>query len=91
MKDKYFRADFFLFMRSFIYPAALICSNVSSLTMCSIQHASAAALSVDTDRITKGTTIFVRIVAPFGDPMEITLRGYELTLNKADADMIAVV
>lgn len=40
--------------------------------------------------ITKGTNIFVRKVAPLGDPMEITVRGYELTLRKEDAEMIAV-
>lgn len=40
--------------------------------------------------ITKGTEIFVRKVAPLGDPIEITVRGYELSLRKADADMIEV-
>lgn len=40
--------------------------------------------------ITKGTQIFVREVAPLGDPVEITVRGYELSLRKADADMIFV-
>lgn len=40
--------------------------------------------------ITKGTEIFVRKVAPLGDPVEVTVRGYELSLRKADADMIAV-
>lgn len=40
--------------------------------------------------ITKGTDIFVRKVAPLGDPMEITVRGYELSLRKADAEMIEV-
>ncbi len=40
--------------------------------------------------ITKGVEIFVRKVAPLGDPMELNLRGYELTLRKADADMIEV-
>lgn len=40
--------------------------------------------------ITKGTTIFVRKVAPFGDPVEVTVRGYELSLRKADAEMISV-
>ncbi|MBR5242471.1 MAG: ferrous iron transport protein A, partial [Clostridia bacterium] len=37
--------------------------------------------------ITKGTTVTVRKVAPLGDPMEITVRGYELSLRKADAEM----
>ncbi len=40
--------------------------------------------------ITKGTTILVRKVAPFGDPIEVTVRGYELSLRKADAEMISV-
>lgn len=40
--------------------------------------------------ITKGTEIYVRKVAPLGDPIEITVRGYELTLRKADADLIEI-
>ena len=40
--------------------------------------------------ITKGTEVYVRKVAPLGDPVEITVRGYELSLRKADADMIEV-
>lgn len=40
--------------------------------------------------ITKGTSVYVRKVAPLGDPVEITVRGYELSLRKADADMILV-
>lgn len=40
--------------------------------------------------ITKGTEIFVRKVAPLGDPVEVTVRGYELSLRKADAEMIEV-
>lgn len=40
--------------------------------------------------ITKGTEIYVRKVAPLGDPIEITVRGYELSLRKADAEMIEV-
>ena len=40
--------------------------------------------------ITKGVKIRVRKLAPRGDPMELTLRGYELSLRKADADMIEV-
>ena len=41
--------------------------------------------------ITKGVEITVRKVAPLGDPVEITVRGYELSLRKADAEMIEVV
>ena len=40
--------------------------------------------------ITKGVDIYVRKVAPLGDPMEVTVRGYELSLRKADAEMILV-
>lgn len=40
--------------------------------------------------ITKGTTVFVRKVAPLGDPVEVTVRGYELSLRKDDAEMILV-
>ncbi len=40
--------------------------------------------------ITKGVKIYVRKVAPLGDPMELNLRGYELTLRKADAKIIEV-
>lgn len=38
--------------------------------------------------ITKGTEIYVRKLAPLGDPIEVTVRGYELSLRKADAEMI---
>ena len=38
--------------------------------------------------ITKGTEIFVRKVAPLGDPIEVTVRGYELSIRKNDADLI---
>ena len=40
--------------------------------------------------ITKGVDIFVRKVAPLGDPVEVNVRGYELSLRKADAEMIEV-
>ena len=40
--------------------------------------------------ITKGVEIYVRKVAPLGDPVEVTVRGYELSLRKADAQMIEV-
>ena len=40
--------------------------------------------------ITKGVEIFVRKVAPLGDPIEITVRGYELSIRKADAESIEV-
>lgn len=40
--------------------------------------------------ITKGVEVFVRKVAPLGDPIEVMVRGYELSLRKADAEMIEV-
>ncbi len=40
--------------------------------------------------ITKGIPVYVRKVAPLGDPVEVTVRGYELSLRKADAEMIEV-
>ena len=40
--------------------------------------------------ITKGVDVYVRKVAPLGDPVEVTVRGYELSLRKADAEMIEV-
>ena len=41
--------------------------------------------------LTKGITVQVRKVAPLGDPIEITVRGYELSIRKADAEMIEVL
>ena len=40
--------------------------------------------------ITKGTEVYVRKVAPLGDPVEVTVRGYEMSLRKADAEMIEI-
>ena len=40
--------------------------------------------------ITKGVEIYVRKVAPLGDPVEVTVRGYELSLRKADAEMVVI-
>ncbi len=40
--------------------------------------------------ITKGTEIFVRKVAPLGDPLELTVRGYELTIRRSDAEIIEI-
>ena len=40
--------------------------------------------------ITKGTEVFVRKVAPLGDPMEVTVRGYELSVRRGDAELIEV-
>ncbi len=40
--------------------------------------------------ITKGAEVYIRKVAPLGDPVEITVRGYELSLRKADAEMVLI-
>ena len=40
--------------------------------------------------ITRGVEVYIRKVAPLGDPVEVTVRGYELSIRKADADMIEV-
>ncbi|MGI6403204.1 MAG: FeoA family protein [Oscillospiraceae bacterium] len=40
--------------------------------------------------ITKGVEVYIRKVAPLGDPLEVTVRGYELSIRKADADMIEI-
>lgn len=40
--------------------------------------------------LTKGTEVYVRKVAPLGDPIEVTVRGYELSIRKADAEMVEV-
>ncbi len=40
--------------------------------------------------ITKGVEVYLRKVAPLGDPIEVTVRGYELSLRKADAEMIEI-
>ena len=40
--------------------------------------------------ITKGVEVYIRKVAPLGDPLEITVRGYELSIRKADAELIEV-
>lgn len=41
--------------------------------------------------LTKGVEVFVRKVAPLGDPVEITVRGYELSVRKADAELVEVI
>jgi len=40
--------------------------------------------------LTKGTSVFVRKVAPLGDPVEVTVRGYELSIRKVDAEMVEI-
>ena len=47
--------------------------------------------TVTVKKLTKGTDIYIRKVAPLGDPIEVTVRGYELSLRKADAENIEVL
>ena len=55
-----------------------------------IQGAGAVRRRIMDMGITKGSEIYVRKVAPLGDPVEINIRGYELTLRKFDAEMVIV-
>jgi ferrous iron transport protein A len=61
-----------------------------TVTVAGITGAGAVKRRIMDMGITKGTEITVRKVAPLGDPVEITVRGYELSLRKADAEMITV-
>lgn len=61
-----------------------------TVTVSKIEGAGAVKRRLMDMGITKGTEITVRKVAPLGDPVEVTVRGYELSLRKADADMISV-
>jgi ferrous iron transport protein A len=61
-----------------------------SVTVTKISGAGAVKRRIMDMGITKGTEIYVRKVAPLGDPLEVTVRGYELSLRKADAEMITV-
>ena len=60
----------------------------SSAVVIKIQGTGAVKRRIMDMGITKGTSIYVRKVAPLGDPVEITVRGYELSLRKADADIL---
>ena len=62
----------------------------SSVVVTKIEGDSAYKRRIMDMGITKGTEVFVRKVAPLGDPMEVTVRGYELSLRKADTEMIEV-
>ena len=62
----------------------------STVTVTKIDGAGAVKKRIMDMGITKGAELFVRKVAPLGDPVEITVRGYELSLRKADADIIEV-
>ena len=62
----------------------------STVTVTKIDGDSAYKRRIMDMGITKGVEIYVRKVAPLGDPVEVTVRGYELSLRKADAEMIVV-
>ena len=62
----------------------------STVTVQKLQGTGAVKRRIMDMGITKGCDILVKKVAPLGDPIEITVRGYELSLRKADAEMIIV-
>ena len=62
----------------------------STVTVKKLEGDGAAKRRIMDMGITKNVEIIVRKVAPLGDPLELTVRGYELTLRKADAEMIEI-
>lgn len=62
----------------------------STVTVTKLNGAGAIKRRIMDMGITKGCKVFVRKVAPLGDPVEVTVRGYELSLRKQDAEMIEV-
>ncbi len=63
----------------------------STVTVSKVGGAGAVKRRIMDMGITKGVEIYVRKAAPLGDPIEVTVRGYELSLRKADAAMVAVL
>ena len=61
-----------------------------TVTVARIQGAGPVKRRIMDMGITKGVEVFIRKAAPLGDPVEVNVRGYELSLRKADADMIEV-
>lgn len=61
-----------------------------TVTVAKLHGAGAVKRRIMDMGITKGVDVFVRKVAPLGDPMELTVRGYELSVRKADAELIEV-
>ena len=59
-----------------------------TVTVARINGAGALKRRIMDMGVTKGREIYVRKVAPLGDPLEVTIRGYELSIRKADAEMI---
>ncbi|MBQ2003993.1 MAG: ferrous iron transport protein A [Peptococcaceae bacterium] len=62
----------------------------STVTVKKLEGDGAAKHRIMDMGITKGTSVYVRKVAPLGDPIEVTVRGYELSLRKAEAEKIIV-
>ena len=62
----------------------------STVTVKKLEGDGAAKRRIMDMGITKGTSVYVRKVAPLGDPIEVTVRGYELSLRKAEAEKIRV-
>ena len=62
----------------------------STVTVRKIEGEGATRRRIMDMGITRGAEVYVRKVAPLGDPIEVTVRGYELSLRKADAEMILV-
>ena len=62
----------------------------STVTVKKLEGDGAAKRRIMDMGITKGTSVYIRKVAPLGDPIEVTVRGYELSLRKAEAEKIIV-
>ena len=62
----------------------------STVTIVKIHGEGAVRRRIMDMGMTKGTEVYVRKVAPLGDPIEVTVRGYELSIRKADAEIIEV-
>ena len=64
--------------------------NGETVQVCKLHGSGAVKRRIMDMGITKGCSVYVRYVAPLGDPVEVTVRGYELSLRKDDAQMIEV-
>ena len=62
-----------------------------TVTVAKLHGAGAVKRRIMDMGITKGVEVYVRKVAPLGDPIEVTVRGYELSLRKADAEMVEIL
>ena len=62
-----------------------------TVTVAKLHGAGAVKRRIMDMGITKGVDVFVSKVAPLGDPIEVTVRGYELSLRKADAEMVEIL